>query len=182
MTRARAVSILSAPDYQLMRRVNRWRAPRWVRWWSIGATRAGDGWLWSFCGVALLASHDADRYAAVVAALLAAAMGIVLFRVLKKAVGRKRPCVIEPHCWATLLPPDQFSFPSGHTMTAFSIALVIGYFYPGLEGPLYLLAASIAISRIVLGMHFLSDVLAGILLGAGLGCAALTAFASLHLL
>jgi undecaprenyl-diphosphatase len=79
------------------------------------------------------------------------------------------------------LPPDQFSFPSGHTMTAFSIALVVSYFYPSLEGPLLFLALSIAMSRVVLGMHFLSDVLAGVVLGVGLGCASLTAFAALGL-
>jgi len=63
-------------------------------------------------------------------------------------------------------------------MTAFSIALVVGYFYPSLEGPLLFLAISIAASRIVLGMHFLSDVLAGMVLGVAVGCASITAFAS----
>jgi len=64
-------------------------------------------------------------------------------------------------------------------MTAFSIALVVSYFYPSLEGPLLFLAISIAVSRIVLGMHFLSDVLAGMVLGVALGCASITTFASL---
>jgi len=81
----------------------------------------------------------------------------------------------EPHCWSRVLPPDKFSFPSGHTMTAFSIALVVSYFYPSLEGMLFFVAFSIAVSRIVLGMHFLSDVLAGIVLGVALGCASITA-------
>ena len=63
-------------------------------------------------------------------------------------------------------------------MTAFSIALVVSYFYPAIEGPLFFLAISIAVSRVVLGMHFLSDVLAGVVLGVALGCAAITAFAS----
>ena len=66
-------------------------------------------------------------------------------------------------------------------MTAFSIALVISYFYPSLEGMLLFLAVNIAVSRIVLGMHFLSDVLAGIVLGVALGCASITAFASMGL-
>ena len=66
-------------------------------------------------------------------------------------------------------------------MTAFSIALVISYFYPSLEGMLLFLALNIAASRIVLGMHFLSDVLAGIVLGVALGCASITAFASIGL-
>ena len=64
-------------------------------------------------------------------------------------------------------------------MTAFSLALVISYFYPSLEGVLLFLALNIALSRIVLGMHFLSDVLAGMVLGVALGCASITAFASM---
>ena len=66
-------------------------------------------------------------------------------------------------------------------MTAFSVALVVSYFYPSLEGVLFFLALSIAISRIVLGMHFLSDVLAGMLLGVALGCISITVFASMGL-
>jgi undecaprenyl-diphosphatase len=67
-------------------------------------------------------------------------------------------------------------------MTAFSIALVVSYFYPSLEGVLFFLALSIAVSRIVLGMHFLSDVLAGVVMGVALGCGAITAFASMGLI
>jgi len=66
-------------------------------------------------------------------------------------------------------------------MTAFSIALVLSYFYPSLEVALFFTAGSISISRIVLGMHYLSDVLAGVVLGVGLGCASITAFAALGL-
>src|SRR5207245_3178946 len=106
-----------------------------------------------------------QRYSATAAAWTAAVIGIFVFKALKRLSQRPRPCQIEPHCWSKVLPPDQFSFPSGHTMTAFSIALVISYFYPSLEGVLLFLALNIAVSRIVLGMHFLSDVLAGIVLG-----------------
>jgi undecaprenyl-diphosphatase len=63
-------------------------------------------------------------------------------------------------------------------MTAFSIALVVSYFYPSLEGAMYFLAISIGVSRIVLGMHFLSDVLAGAVLGSALGIASIVAFAA----
>jgi len=63
-------------------------------------------------------------------------------------------------------------------MTAFAIALAVSYFYPSLEGLLYFLAISIAFSRVVLGMHFLSDVLAGAVLGTALGVASIVTFAS----
>ena len=168
-------------DDRLMRRLNRWRAPRWIRIWMIAATRMGDGWIWYGLGFMLLAYGGPQRYFAVSAAGAAALTGVVFFKVLKRLSQRPRPCQIEPHCWSKVLPPDQFSFPSGHTMTAFSVALVVSYFYPSMEGVLFFLALSIACSRIVLGMHFLSDVLAGIVLGVALGCASITALAAMGL-
>ena len=165
-------------DYRVMQRMNRWRAPRWIRYWMIAATRMGDGWLWYGLGIMLLLYGGPQRFSAIGAAGAAAVGGIFVFKVLKRLSQRQRPCQIEPHCWSKVLPPDKFSFPSGHTMTAFSIALVISYFYKSLEGTLFFVAFSIAVSRVVLGMHFLSDVLAGMVLGVALGCAAITAFAS----
>jgi undecaprenyl-diphosphatase len=106
---------------------------------------------------------------AVVSAVLAAGTGIGMFLSLKRLAGRKRPCHIEPHCWAKLLPPDQFSFPSGHSITAFAVAIPLSLFYPTLMIGLLFCAASIALSRILLGMHFLSDVVVGSVLGASLG-------------
>jgi undecaprenyl-diphosphatase len=148
-------------DHRVMRRMNRWRAPRWIRYWMIGATRAGDGWLWYGLGVMVAIYGGPQRWAAVGAAAAAGVVGVFVFKAIKR-----------------VLPPDKFSFPSGHTMTAFSVALVVSYFYPGLEAPLFFMAISIAVSRVVLGMHFLSDVLAGAVLGVALGCASITAFAS----
>src|SRR5882762_5062629 len=84
-----------------------------------------------------------------IAAGSAANFGVIVFKLLKRLSQRPRPCQLEPHCWSRVLPPDKFSFPSGHTMTAFSIALVVSYFYPSLEGTLFFVAFSIAVSRIV---------------------------------
>src|SRR5205814_6385946 len=164
-------------DHRLMRQMNRWRAPGWIRIWMLAATRMGDGWIWYGLGLMLLAYGGPQRFSAVGAAGTAALLGIFVFKALKRLSQRPRPCQIEPHCWSKVLPPDQFSFPSGHTMTASSIAIVVSYFYPALD-----LALSIAVSRIVLGMHFLSDVLAGVVMGVALGCASITAFASFGLI
>jgi undecaprenyl-diphosphatase len=159
-------------DHTLMRRVNRWQAPRWIRAWMLGATRGGDGWLWYSMGAIILLAGGPQRFLAVAAAALAALLGVTLFLRLKKATARRRPCTYEPHCWATLLPPDQFSFPSGHTITAFAVAVSLSRFYPELSAGLLFCALSVAASRILLGMHFLSDVLAGAAIGSGLACAA----------
>ena len=179
MAGARSVwGFIENRDHRVMRRVNSWRAPRWIRFWMLSATRMGDGWLWYSLGALLIAFGGPRGYEAVGAAGSAALLGILVFKGLKRLSHRPRPCQVQPHCWAKVLPPDQFSFPSGHTMTAFSIAQVVSCYYPGLEWPLYFLAVSIGISRVILGMHFLSDVLAGAVLGSGLGVASIVTFAA----
>ena len=183
MTVARTLwGFIERRDQRLMRRLNRWRAPRWIRYWMIAATCLGDGWLWYGVGLMLLLYGGPQRFAATGAAGASAVAGIGVFKLLKKLSQRPRPCQLAPHCWSKVLPPDKFSFPSGHTMTAFSTALVVSYFYPSLEGALFFVALSIAVSRIVLGMHYLSDVLAGMVIGVALGCASITASASLGLI
>lgn len=163
-------------DYNVMRRANNWAAPRWMRAYVLASTRGGDGWLWYAMGICILLFGGDNRFRAIGAAVTAAVLSILLFKVLKQFTGRRRPCEIEPHCWATLLPPDQFSFPSGHTMTAFAVAIPLLLFYPELTTGLLFCALSIALSRILLGMHFLSDVVAGAILGTALGCLAFLAF------
>jgi undecaprenyl-diphosphatase len=174
-----ALDFIARRDHRLMRRVHRWPAPRWVRFWMLAATRGGDGWLWYALGLMALFFGGAERYRALAAAASAAAVGIALFLRLKKAAGRRRPCAMEPHCWATLLPPDQFSFPSGHTITAFSVALTFARFYPEMGIALVLCAVSVALSRIILGMHFLSDVIAGAMIGGALAAISTRVFAAL---
>ena len=165
----RALYALSQPDHGLMRRVNRWRAPRWFRWWMLLATRAGDGWLWGLIGIAVLCSSAVDRFGAVEAACFSVAAGGAFFQAAKHTFRRTRPRDIEPHCWAQIQTRDVFSFPSGHSTTAFAVALSLGSFFPEILPALLVLAANVAVSRVIVGMHFLSDVMVGSGLGACLG-------------
>src|SRR5450755_809476 len=124
------LSFITRRDHSLMRRANNWVAPHWVRLFVIAATLGGDGWLWYAVGLAVLLFGGDERFEALAAAGLSSVLSVLLFRWLKRFTGRRRPNQIEPHCWATLLPPDQFSFPSGHTMTAFAVAVPLSLFYP----------------------------------------------------
>src|SRR6476646_6839699 len=71
-------------DYRVMRRMNRWRAPRWVRLWMILATRMGDGWLWYGLGIMLLIDGGPQRFSAIGAAGSSAVFGIFVFKALKR--------------------------------------------------------------------------------------------------
>ncbi len=128
--------------------------------------------MWAAFGLAIGVFGGAERWSALEAGVSAVAAGIAIFEVLKRLTGRRRPCDIEPHCWAELLPPDRFSFPSGHSMTAFAVTVTLAAFYPVLLGLLLVCAASVAVSRVLLGMHFVSDVVAGSILGGLVGYAA----------
>jgi undecaprenyl-diphosphatase len=172
MTVVGASSVLSAinrGDHALMHRVNHWFAPDWIQIAMTTASRCGDGWLWCALGFIILLFGDSSRFAAVGSAMLATFVGLSIYQIVKKTTRRTRPCLVEPHSWSPILPPDQFSFPSGHTIAGFSIAVSVGLFYPSLLVLLLVCATLIAVSRIMLGMHFLSDVLVGAMLGTFLG-------------
>ena len=160
---------ISAADHRLMRRINQWLPPRWFRWYMLASTRAGDFWIY-IPAVFLL-----DRYGGPTgwptlrSCLASGIIGGAVCRIMKRAINRRRPSEIAAHCWATLLPPDKFAFPSLHTTIAFAVAVPVSLAYPHLAIPVLFLAFSIAASRIFLGMHYLSDVLVGLLLGAVLG-------------
>lgn len=166
---SKVLALIADRDHRLMYRVHRWRPPRWFQVWMLAATWCGDGWLWYSLAPVILLFGGAHRYRAVLAAGVAAGTGIVLFLQLKKRIGRMRPCSLAPHSWANLLPPDRFSFPSGHTITAFAVSTPLIHFYPSLAAALLFCALAVALSRIMLGMHFLSDVAAGALIGTVLG-------------
>jgi undecaprenyl-diphosphatase len=166
------IRLITAGDRKLMRRLNQWEAPHWIRKWMVFATRGGDGWLWSVIGLILLLFGGSRRFDALGAGFVSVGAGQLVFFVLKRLIGRERPCATESHCWSSLLPPDRFSFPSGHTITAFAIALSLGLYYPALVVGLVFCAVSVAASRVILGLHYLSDVLVGIVIGAAIGVAA----------
>src|SRR3954464_4975368 len=150
------IRLIAAGDRKVMLHVNHWPAPRWIRTWMTTASRAGDGWLWIALGTVLLLFGGARRFDALASAFFAMLAGLGTFWVTKNLTGRERPCSIEAHCWSKLLPPDRFSFPSGHTITAFAVAVPLGLSYPALLAGLTFCAMSVAASRVLLGLHYFS--------------------------
>ncbi len=91
-----------------------------------------------------------------------------LYWVLKNGFQRRRPPEIIPSFRSVVTASDRFSFPSGHTCGAFVLAGMVSESYATLTVPLYLWSSAVGISRVVLGVHFPTDILAGALIGSGI--------------
>lgn len=132
------------------------------------ASRLGDGVLWyALIGVLALGFGPQGRVAALQCAL-AGVVGLLVYRYLKNVLVRERPYMTHAAIVCAGRPLDRFSFPSGHTLHAVSFSLVAIGAFPVLAIVLVPAALLIALSRVVLGLHYPSDVLAGALLGAGI--------------
>lgn len=110
-------------------------------------------------------THGAQLFAVTAAAF---AIERPLYWVLKNSCQRRRPPEAIPSFSSVITASDRFSFPSGHTCGAFLLAGMVSGQYPALALPMYLWASSVGVSRVVLGVHFPTDILAGALLGSAI--------------
>lgn len=89
----------------------------------------------------------------------------VLYRLLKRKTARERPLAIAEGIQQVVPPLDRYSFPSGHTLHVVTFTAVVCTYFPALAWCLVPFALLVAISRVVLGLHYPTDVLAGMVLG-----------------
>lgn len=169
------LAYVSQRDLRLSGKLQGWRPPRALRVWLLWATHLGDGWLW-FAAVLLLLAGGGPCRRVLAAAALAAGGANASILCLKRRFRRTRPA---PHVPNPLfdLAFDRFSFPSGHATNAFALGTVAALSFPAVTPLAGALAGSIALSRVLLGRHFLSDVIAGALLGVLVGSTAYLASA-----
>ena len=136
-------------------------------------SRLGDGVFWYALMLALLAQGGATAAPAVLHMVAVGVVSAFIYRALKRRTSRPRPYEIVPAVAAGTAPLDAYSFPSGHTLHAVAFTLVAAGHYPALAAPLALFAALVALSRVVLGLHYPSDVLAGALIGCAIAATSL---------
>ena len=149
-------------------RANRLCARDRVRAFFATISRLGDGVAWYalMAALVLLDGRDGLFASAHLAATGAIALG--LYKLLKRWTRRPRPFASDARIHAWVAPLDEFSFPSGHTLHAVAFTLVALAHYPALAWLLIPFTASVAASRVVLGLHYPSDVLAATGIGIAL--------------
>lgn len=147
-------------------RANRVCARNGALRYFAAVSRLGDGMFWYALMGALLVF---DGMAGLHASLHLAATGVIalaLYKLLKRWTRRPRPFASDLRIRAWVAPLDEFSFPSGHTLHAVAFSLVAMAHYPVLAWLLVPFTASVAASRVVLGLHYPSDVLAATAIGS----------------
>lgn len=158
-------------------RINRANRGRAVSAFFGGVSRLGDGVFWYLLMAALLAVDGFDAMEPVLLMMLSGLGCTLIYKALKAATSRPRPCQRLPAIRLTTLPLDLYSFPSGHTLHAVCFTLVAGFHYPVLWPWLVPFTLLVAASRLILGLHYVSDVLAGAAIGGSVALGALYAAA-----
>lgn len=131
----------------------------------VGITLLGSGGaVWIAILLILLLRKNTRRYGITGVVSLAAATAI--YFVLNRIVRRTRPFLAVKGLAMLGSKPLNYSFPSGHTTSAFAVAVIVFLCLPRKFGiPALILAALIAFSRLYIGVHYPTDVLAGFLIG-----------------
>jgi undecaprenyl-diphosphatase len=129
-------------------------------------SRLGDGLFWYSLMLLILLFEGSEGLLPVLHMALAGLSGTLLYKWLKGKTLRPRPFEVHQDIFMTGKPLDKFSFPSGHTLHAVVFGLVAINYYPALSFIIMPFVSMVALSRVVLGLHYPSDVLAGAFIGS----------------
>ena len=129
-------------------------------------SRVGDGWLWYGIIASLLWAGGPTGASAGIRMICVGAIDLVVYRIIKRWIARPRPYRACPDIRACTRTLDEFSFPSGHTLHSVAFSLILTVYYPVFGFFVWPFTILIAVSRIVLGLHYPSDVIVGAVIGA----------------
>lgn len=152
-------------ELSLCLKFNRWSRRQSVRQSFAVISRLGDGVFWYTLMLLLPCFYGAQGAQWSVQFLLTGGVGLALYKFIKHRWVRERPFISHLGISAGVAPLDRYSFPSGHTLHAVCFAVLFSYYVPMLAWLVIPFALLVALSRVVLGMHYPTDVIAGAILG-----------------
>jgi undecaprenyl-diphosphatase len=158
-----------AAEYRLCRRFNQTAANRGVRVFFQTVSRLGDGVIWYALMVAMPILYGGRGLRVALIMLAGSTVNLAVYKLLKCIFVRERPFMRHAGISLVGVPLDRYSFPSGHTLHAVAFTWQAVTAFPELSFVLIPLALAIAASRVVLGLHYPTDVLVGALLGTASG-------------
>lgn len=130
-----------------------------------GVSRLSDGPLWYAVMIALPWLGGADGTACALRMVGLGALNLVVYKIMKRHFARPRPFVACADIRACARSLDEYSFPSGHALYAVAFGVLLCAYYPALALVVWPFGVLVAVSRVVLGLHYPSDVIAGAALG-----------------
>ncbi|KAB7766302.1 phosphatase PAP2 family protein [Xanthomonas maliensis] len=159
------LEVLRGHEARWCRRANHWCRRHSVRRTFAIISRLGDGVFWYSLMGLLILSDGLDGVRASAHMAVTGVLALSLYKALKRWTRRPRPYAADLRIRAWVAPLDEFSFPSGHTLHAVSFSIVALAHYPWLAPLLLPFTLGVALSRVVLGLHYPSDVLAATAIG-----------------
>jgi undecaprenyl-diphosphatase len=156
-------------EYRACKLANSFSHRQTIRSLFRAVSRLGDGVFWYslmlIMPVLVDPLHPYVGLKAAIVMLLSGGLGLVIYKVLKTKMLRERPFIGLIGIECAMPPLDHYSFPSGHTLHAVLFSTIAVHFCPSLAIVLVPFTCLIAASRVVLGLHYPSDVLVGAFLG-----------------
>ena len=128
-------------------------------------SRVGDGWIWYAIIVCLPIAAGPVGTSASVRMFAVGFVNVIVYKIIKRWIARPRPYRTCPGIRACSRSLDEFSFPSGHMLHSVAFSLILTVYYPMSALFVWPLTILIALSRIVLGLHYPRDVIVGGLIG-----------------
>ncbi|KZZ41678.1 MAG: phosphatase PAP2 family protein [Saccharospirillaceae bacterium] len=163
-------------ELTLCQQMNRMGYYRTIRLFFRAISRLGDGVFWYSLALALPFVYGAEAILALGHITLTALLCVAVYSQLKNRLVRQRPFISFRDITAHTAPLDLYSFPSGHTMNAVNFAVLFSVFFPALLWIVAPFALLVALSRVILGMHYPTDVLVGAALGSLISIGSLILF------
>lgn len=165
---AAVIDYLDHVEIGLCHRINRLGRKEVVRRFFEVISRLGDYGFWVASGIGLLLLQGSEALPDILRLGVTAVAGVAIYKLLKRSLIRERPFIASGNILCGAAPLDRYSFPSGHTLHAVSFTILFANLEPAFLYVCAPFAVLVAVSRVILGLHYPSDVVVGAALGASI--------------